>query len=103
MTHTRDDVEAAAKAAFPDDDLAVILALVDQYGTAPHEREKERVQVAMVELSEGSREKLMDMVKAARTDYRDVLAWKQLGPLPKADGEKLQKVARALVEKWGKE
>jgi len=100
---SRDDVVAAVKATFPDDDLAAILALVDRYGTEPYEREKERVQIAIVELSEGSREKLLYMLKTAKTDYRDVLAWKQLGPLPKDEGEKLQNEVRALAEKWGKE
>ena len=103
MTHTRDDVVAAVEVAFPDGDPASILALVDQYGTEPYEREKERVQIAIIELSEGSKEKLLYMVQAAKTDYRDVLAWKQLGPLSKPEGEKLQTEARALVEKWGKE
>jgi hypothetical protein len=100
---SRDDVVAAVKAAFPDGDLAAILAIVDLYGTEPHEREKERVQVAIAELSEGSREKLLYMVQTAKTDYRDILAWKQLGPLSKAEGKNLQNEARELVEKWGKE
>ena len=100
---SRDDVVAAVKATFPDADLATTLALLDQYGTQPYEGERERVQIAIIELSEGSKEKLRYLVQAAKTDYRDVLAWKQLGPLSKAEGEKLQTDARALVDKRGKE
>ncbi len=101
MPFTRDDVLAAVRASFADSDSATILALLDSYGTEPHEREKERVQVAMIELSAGSKQKLIYMIDIAKKDYRDVLAWKELGPLSKADGEKLQNDARSLIERWG--
>jgi len=60
------------------------------------------VQVAIVELSGGSKDKLMYLVQTAKKDYRDVLAWKQLGPLSKEEGQKLQNQARTLLERWGK-
>ncbi len=102
MTHTRDDVLAAVQAAFHAGDLATILAVLDLYGTESYERERERVQLAIVELSGGSKDKLLELVQTAKTDYRDVLAWQQLGPLSEAEGKKLQNEARALLEKWGK-
>jgi len=102
MTPTRDDVVAAAKATFPDSDLPTVLALLDLYGTQPYEREKERVQLAILELGGGSEDKLLYLVQAAKTDYRDVLAWQQLGPLSGPEGEKLQNQARGLLEKWGR-
>ena len=98
MTHTRDDVLAAVQAAFDASDPAMIFAILDLYGTEPYERERERVQLAIVELSGGSKDKLLELVQTAKTDYRDVLAWQQLGPLPEAEGKKLQKEARALLE-----
>ena len=39
------------------------------------ESESARVQLAILKLSEGDPEKLRHYVQAARTDYRDVLAW----------------------------
>lgn len=60
-----------------------ILALLDQCGIEPHEHEKERVQLAI--------------------NYRDVLAWQQLGPMSASDGAKAEADARALIEKVGYE
>ena len=102
MTQTRDDIVAAIHAAFSDKDLATILTVLDLYGTKPYECEKERVQLAIVELSQGSEDKLRYLLQTAKTDYRDVLAWQELGPMSEADGRKAQKEARDLFAKWGK-
>jgi hypothetical protein len=102
MTRTCDDVLAAVHATFQDSDIATILAILDLYGIESYEPERERVQVAIIELSGGNRDKLLYLVQTAKIDYRDILAWKQLGPIPEAEGEKLQNEARALLEKWGK-
>ena len=79
-----------------------MLAALDQYGAASHEPERERVQLAIIELSAGNKDMLLRHVQDAKTDYRDILAWKQLGPLPEAEGRKLQDAARALADRWGK-
>jgi hypothetical protein len=42
---TRDDVLATVKRRFPHEEPAAILAVLDAYGTASYERERERVQV----------------------------------------------------------
>ena len=102
MPHTRDDVLAAAAAAFQPGELATILAELDLYGIERHEPERARVQLAIIELSGGSKDKIREYVQVAKTDYRDIVAWKQLGPLPKAEGKKLQDATRALIGKWGK-
>lgn len=62
----------------------------------------ERVRVAIVEPSQCSIEKLRYMLACAKIDYRDVLAWKQLGPLSPEQGEKLTKDVREMLGKWGK-
>jgi hypothetical protein len=102
MTRPRDDVLAAATAAFQASELESVLAELDLYGIEPHEPERERVQLAIIDLSGGSKAKVLHYVQIAKTDYRDILAWKQLGPLEEAEGEKLQKQARVLIERWGK-
>ena len=101
MTHSRDDVLAAIQATFHASNLANILAILDLYGAVSWERERERVQLAIVELSGGSEDKLHELVQTAKNDYRDVLAWQQLGPRSEPEGKKLQNAARALIEKWG--
>ncbi len=102
MNRSRDDVLAAVHATFPQSDEAVILAALDQYGTEPHERERERVQLALIELSAGNKDLLLRYVQDAKTDYRDILAWQQLGPMSEAEGKKLQDAARGLIDKRGK-
>jgi hypothetical protein len=102
MNHARDDVLAAARAAFQAGELTPVLAALDLYGAESYEPERERVQLAIIELSKGSYDKLVRYVEVAKSDYRDVLAWKALGPLSEAEGMKLQDSARALIEKWGK-
>lgn len=102
MTHTRDDVVAAVYAIFPASDAETILGVLDLYGTESYERERERVQLAIVELSEGSEDKLLYFVQVAKTDYRDILCWQETGPLSEEEGQKLQQAARRLIEQWGK-
>ena len=102
MTYTRDNVVAAVHAAFPKSDAATILGILDLYGTEPYEREKERVQLAIVSLSTGSEDKLLDLVRTAKTDFRDVLSWQDGGPLSEAEGQKQRQAARRLLDKWGK-
>ena len=102
MTHTRDNVLAAAAAAFQGEQLESVLAELDLYGVEPHEPERERVQLAIIEICGGSRDKILPYVRIAKTDYRDILAWKQLGTVPATEGKKLQDDARALIKKWGK-
>lgn len=102
MIHTREEVLAAARAMYSENDLTEILVALDRYGEEPYEREIERVQLAILQLSQGNKEKLMQFVKDAKTDYRDVLAWQQLGPLSSEEGEKLQAVTQTLIKSWGK-
>ncbi len=102
MTHTRDDVVAAVHASFPNRDAATILGVLDLYGTESHERERERVQLAIVALSEGSEDNLLYFVQVAKTDYRDVLSWQAGGPLSEPEGRRLQQAALRVLEQWGK-
>lgn len=91
----------AARRDFPDSELAGILAALALYGTEPWENEVERVQLAILQLSAGNKNKLLEFVKIAKVDYRDILAWQQTGPLPPEQGEKLQAAARALIRNRG--
>jgi hypothetical protein len=103
MSHTRADVEAAVTAVFPHSDGGTILGVLDLYGMEPHERDRERVQLAIIALSQGSEEKLLHFVQAAKADYRDILWWAENGPLSESEGQRQQDLARRLLEQWGKE
>jgi hypothetical protein len=102
MTYTRDDVVSAVHATFPKSDAPTILGILDLYGTESYEREKERVQLAIISLSEGNEDQLLDFVQAAKTDYRDVLSWQDSGPLSEAEGQKQRQNVRRLLDQWGK-
>ena len=102
MTHTRAVVVAAVGAAFAEADRDAVLAALDRYGVEPHERERERVQLAIIEISAGHTDRLQAYVQSAKHDYRDVLAWKQAGPLTESVGHQMQDEARSLIERWGK-
>jgi hypothetical protein len=101
MTNTRDDVVATVQAVFPNSDATTILGVLDLYGMESYERERERVQLAIVELSAGSEDKLHYLVQVAKMDYRDVLCWQASGPLSEREGQKLQQAALRLLEQWG--
>jgi hypothetical protein len=102
MTITRHDLLNAISVNFCNCEPEAILAELDNYGLQSHEQEKERVQLAIIELCGGNRDKLVELIAIAKTDYRDILAWRQLGPIPAPEGDALQEKARALIEKWGK-
>ena len=75
MKPSRRSVVRAVEASFPDCPAADILLILDAYGADSHEGERERVQRAIVKLSEGDVEKLREFTAAAKLDYRDVLLW----------------------------
>lgn len=81
MSPTREQVVVAAAHRFPSEDRATILAVLDQYGIETHERERERVQMAILRLSEGSVDHLLSYTQHAKMDYRDVLWWAEY-PVP---------------------
>jgi hypothetical protein len=75
MNCTRQEVVAAVEAAFPESNCARVLELLDTYGVEAYERERERVQLAILKLSDGNEEKVHEFVAIAKRDYRDVLFW----------------------------
>jgi hypothetical protein len=48
---------------------------LERLGVEPYELERERVQLAILKLSEGDIGRLQRYVEVAKADYRDVLAW----------------------------
>jgi len=80
---------------------AGVLELLDSYGVEPYERERERVQVAILKLSAGSEEKVREYVAVAKRDYRDVLFWAEYPEESKLDTPEKRQRVRKMLEKFG--
>lgn len=75
VEYSKDLVVAKVKRYFPNEDEEKIIGILNLYGKETSEREWERVQIAILKLSDGNLEKLRKNVEIAKSDYRDVLAY----------------------------
>jgi len=69
----REVIQDKVKSLFPAHGTAEILCLLDEYGTESWQCERERVQLAVLKLSEGNLELLRDHLNAAKSDFRDAI------------------------------
>ncbi|CAK0781100.1 hypothetical protein CCP4SC76_7730014 [Gammaproteobacteria bacterium] len=70
---TREEVVQCAADLFPNRGIDEVMGYMDLYWTEPHEREQERVQLAVLKASEGVFDRLIRLLDVAKKDYRDVL------------------------------
>jgi hypothetical protein len=101
MAHTRDEVVAAVEAFFPESSWARVLELLDTYGVESYERERERVQLAILKLSAGNEEKLREFIAVAKRDYRDVLFWAEYPEEARLDTPEKRQRIKNMFEKFG--
>jgi len=101
MARSRDEVVAAIQATFLKSSWARVLELLDTYGVESHERERERVQLAILKLSEGNEEKLREFLAIAKRDYRDVLFWEENTDEARLDKPEKRERVRKMIEKFG--
>ena len=72
MTHA---VIKQVQKDFHIDDQASVLEYLSLYGSQEFEIEEERVRLAILKLSSGSKTQVLHFVTEAKKDYRDVLFW----------------------------
>jgi hypothetical protein len=101
MPHSREEVVAALQKTFSEDAHARVLELLNAYGVESYERERERVQLAILKLSEGNEEKLREFVAVAKRDYRDVLFWAENPEEARLDTPEKRERIRKMFEKFG--
>src|SRR5438132_13598654 len=101
MAHSRGEVFAVVQKTFPESAHARVLELLDDYGVESYERERERVQLAILKLSDGNEEKLREFVAVAKRDYRDVLFWAENPDQAKLDTPEKKERIRRMFEKFG--
>src|SRR5213080_4151662 len=101
MARLREEVVAVVQETFPDSAHNRVLELLDSYGVESYERERERVQLAILKLSEGNEEKVREFVAVAKRDYRDVLFWAEYPEESRLDTEEKRRRVRKMFEKFG--
>jgi hypothetical protein len=99
--HSRDELIAAIRTTFPKSSWECVIELLDSYGVESYERERERVQLAILKLSAGSGEKLREFVAVAKRDYRDVLFWAEYPEEARLDTPEKRQRVRNMFEKFG--
>jgi hypothetical protein len=93
---------------FPDPAAAdEALAILETYGTERWHRERDRVHLALLKISEGDLEKLRLYTRGAQTDYRDTLVpaeypeqWQASSKTLPAEMAAIQKRDREQYEAW---
>jgi hypothetical protein len=99
---SRADVERVVRREFPASEFSEILVILDEYGVEDYQRERDRIQLAVLKLARGNRENLRREIEGAKYDYRDTLLsaeypgyGKKMFRLDKIPAEKRQKVVDA--------
>jgi hypothetical protein len=72
-TVSRADVERVVRRDFPPELYDTVLSLLDEYGKADWQRERDRVQLALLKLAAGNADKLLEWLPYAMQDYPDAL------------------------------
>jgi len=98
---SREDVVLIVQKTFPETSHSRVIELIDTYGVESYERERERVQLAILKLSEGNEEKLREFVAVAKRDYRDVLFWAENPEEAKLDTPEKRERIKKMFEKFG--
>ena len=99
------------KKMWPEADPQEILDLLNEYGTKSWETGRERVQLAILKLSRGEQDSLPELVKMAKKDWRDVLAYAEypeemkthpveMRDMPEKDAQTIRKRDKQQYEKW---
>jgi len=70
---SRQDVLAEIARRFPSEARTAVVKALNFYGAKPSEPERERIQLAILELSHGDADALRRLVEEAKRDYRSVL------------------------------
>ncbi len=84
---------------FQDSDRDAVVQLLESY-VGP---ESDRVRWDILELSKGGLGKVRDYMKAAQTDYRDVLYWAEyFKDDPMLQGRDPKQMVSEILAKWGK-
>ena len=79
-------------------------ALLTTYGTEPHEKERERVLLDLLELAKGDMKQVHELIARAKSDYRDIIFWAESPKESRLDSpekvDTLNNMLNRFGEKW---
>ena len=101
MRPSRDKIVTVVQKTFPETSYSRVLELLDTYGVESYERERERVQRAILKLSDGNEARLREFVAVAKRDYRDVLFWADNPEEARLDTPEKRERFRKMLEQFG--
>lgn len=88
---------------FPNENHLDILGLLEEYGNRAHEREVFRVRQNILKLSNGQKNRIPELVKQAKTDYRDIIVAAEYEPASKEEAAKSLEVIAEMLIRSGQE
>lgn len=102
------------KKMWPGVDPQEILDILNEYGTERYETGRERVQLGILKLSKGDRKRLPELVRMAKIDWRDILAYAEypeemrtpptkMHDLPPEEAKALRQRDKRQYEDWLKQ
>ncbi len=95
-----DYLEQKLGSLFPDPARrATVEAELGRYGLGDHEPEVARVQLAILKLSGDDIERVRSHVRAAKGDYRDILAWAEYPAQMKGNSWRLPEAEREALRR----
>ena len=107
---TSNDVERVVRRDFPKEEFANVMNILSEYGVEQWQRERPRVQLAVLKLARGTLKGLRLQIDEAKCDYRDVLGpaeyptytkrWHQMGKLPAEEKQHIIESDWNQYETW---
>lgn len=100
MEYTRELVIKKTKQIFPEHPYDYVMQSLELYGQMEHETNKERVQLAILKLTQTNKDNFCKHIVHAKIDYRDILAAAESPHYLNVDYSKTTEPERkALIEK----
>ncbi|MBN1305846.1 MAG: hypothetical protein JXA13_15520 [Anaerolineales bacterium] len=99
------------KTMWPGENAQYIFDLLNKYGKGRHETGRERVQLEILKLANGDLEQFPELVKIAKSDFRDSLAYAEypeetrtnpieMRDMPKEDTKTIREMDRQPHRDW---
>ncbi len=76
-------------------------SVLSTYGDQPHEKERERVLLDLLELAKGDMKQVHELIKWAKSDYRDIIFWAENPKESKLDSPEKVNAFNNMLNRFG--